>query len=136
MLIVETLNRSFRSLINQTLADLTVLDAAPNPPPVSIDSLLKPIGVISKPILLVASPGDGLAGALVTRQHAPTRPAIESSMMKTPRAITGLSRKRSHSVLACLDSHIPPPMIGIEIMNGRRKEVAERNAWGGEWCSV
>lgn len=52
-------------MINQTLADFTVLDAAPNPPPVSIDSLLKPIGVISKPILLVAFPGDGLAGALV-----------------------------------------------------------------------
>jgi hypothetical protein len=54
-------------LVLQFLADLGVLEAAPDPVPVLavLHPLLQPVGVVAEPVLLVPSAGDGLAGALV-----------------------------------------------------------------------
>ena len=54
-------------LVLQFLADLGVLEAAPDPVPVLgvLDPLLQPVGVVPEPVLLVPPPRDGLPGALV-----------------------------------------------------------------------
>lgn len=42
------------------------------------------------------------------------RPARETTARKTPRAMTGFSKKRSQSVLAWRESQTPATMIGID----------------------
>lgn len=44
-------------------------------------------------------------------------PAMEMSMRKTPIAMTGFSRKRSHSVVPWRESQIPAMRMGMERMN-------------------
>ncbi|ONK69678.1 uncharacterized protein A4U43_C05F25580 [Asparagus officinalis] len=49
------------------LANLAINQTAPDLPPIlgALDPLLQPVGVVPEPVLLVASPGDNLAGSLV-----------------------------------------------------------------------
>ena len=62
----------------------------------------------------------------MTLQHEPIRPAIATTIRKTPRAITGLSRNLSHSVDPFWLSQIPPAKIGIERRNTRKLSIPTR----------
>lgn len=62
---VEIISSSVGAIINELLADLTVLKAAPNSPPVIINPSLQPMRVISKPILLIPFPRQGFPCPLI-----------------------------------------------------------------------
>lgn len=76
MWFVKIFGRSWTS-VKQLLADFTIRQTTPNLTPIIVDPLLQPIGVFSKPILLVASTWNRLAGALVGDDEGEDREAEE-----------------------------------------------------------
>lgn len=62
----------------------------------------------------------------MTLQQDPTTPAIATIMRKTPRAIMGLSRNRSHCVEPSRLSQIPVESIGTEKRKTKKFSIPTR----------
>lgn len=60
-----------------------------------------------------------------TRHHAPNTPANDTKRINTPMIMTGHCRKRTHTVLCCLASQMPAPMIGIDNTNVTKFKIPD-----------
>lgn len=60
-----------------------------------------------------------------TRHHAPNTPANDTKRINTPMIMTGHCRKRTHTVLCCLASQMPTPMIGIDNTNVTKFKIPD-----------
>ncbi|KAJ0788825.1 hypothetical protein HanPI659440_Chr05g0196401 [Helianthus annuus] len=70
MPVIKLINRNrstTRSVINQALTHLTILQTAPNLIPILLTThtVLQPPGIISQPVLLITSTGNHLTGAFI-----------------------------------------------------------------------
>ena len=65
MFLIKLVNRSINPRIDQTLTNLTILQATPDLIPIliTINPLLQPIRIIPQPVLLIPPAGNSLAGA-------------------------------------------------------------------------